>query len=144
MEPPGIQLIDILSVTIPSTVVGLSLAVLITNKLGNELSDDSQYQKKLEDPECRKNLSCSVDAPGGRPGIAFRFTDSNVPCCEWVFFCAQLRTDHYGPIIASLDFDRTGTIRIGRYVLNHSFMLPGLMSISFSVVVGFFVVDLVL
>ena len=39
---------------------------------------------------------------------------------------------NYGPIIASIDFDTTGTTRIGRYILNHSFMLPGLLSMAFS------------
>jgi anaerobic C4-dicarboxylate transporter DcuB len=46
---------------------------------------------------------------------------------------------NYGPLIASVDFDSTGTTRIGRYVLNHSFMLPGLMSITFSVIAGFLI-----
>ena len=39
---------------------------------------------------------------------------------------------NYGPIIASIDFDTTGTTRIGRYIFNHSFMLPGLLSLAFS------------
>ncbi|MDO4643745.1 MAG: anaerobic C4-dicarboxylate transporter [Cardiobacteriaceae bacterium] len=39
---------------------------------------------------------------------------------------------NYGPIIASIDFDTTGTTRIGRYILNHSFMIPGLLSMAFS------------
>ena len=43
---------------------------------------------------------------------------------------------NYGPIIASIDFDTTGTTRIGRYILNHSFMIPGLLSLAFSLVLG--------
>ncbi len=43
---------------------------------------------------------------------------------------------NYGPIIASIDFDTTGTTRIGKYVFNHSFMLPGLLSMAFSVGFG--------
>ena len=31
----------------------------------------------------------------------------------------------YGTLIAAVNFDRSGTTRIGKYVLNHSFMLPG-------------------
>jgi anaerobic C4-dicarboxylate transporter DcuA len=42
----------------------------------------------------------------------------------------------YGTIIAAVNFDRSGTTRIGRYVLNHSFMLPGLISTIVAVVVG--------
>nr|WP_061886203.1 anaerobic C4-dicarboxylate transporter [Aggregatibacter actinomycetemcomitans] len=43
---------------------------------------------------------------------------------------------NYGPIIASIDFDTTGTTRIGKYIFNHSFMLPGLLSMAFSLALG--------
>lgn len=43
---------------------------------------------------------------------------------------------NYGPIIASIDFDTTGTTRIGKYIFNHSFMLPGLISMAFSIGFG--------
>lgn len=39
---------------------------------------------------------------------------------------------NYGPIIAACDFDTTGTTKIGKYIFNHSFMLPGLLSMGFS------------
>ncbi|MFO1153291.1 MAG: anaerobic C4-dicarboxylate transporter [Rhodospirillales bacterium] len=42
----------------------------------------------------------------------------------------------YGSLIAAINFDRTGTTRIGRYILNHSFMLPGLVSTTTAIVVG--------
>lgn len=32
-----------------------------------------------------------------------------------------------GAIIACIAFDRTGTMKIGKYVLNHSYMIPGLV-----------------
>lgn len=35
---------------------------------------------------------------------------------------------NYPTVVAAINFDRTGTTRIGKYVLNHSFMLPGLVS----------------
>jgi anaerobic C4-dicarboxylate transporter DcuA len=35
---------------------------------------------------------------------------------------------NYGTLIAAMQFDRSGTTRIGRYLLNHSFMLPGLIA----------------
>ena len=31
----------------------------------------------------------------------------------------------YGTVLAAVSFDRTGTTKIGKYLLNHSFMLPG-------------------
>jgi anaerobic C4-dicarboxylate transporter DcuA len=35
---------------------------------------------------------------------------------------------NYGTLIAAMQFDRSGTTRIGKYLLNHSFMLPGLIT----------------
>ena len=43
---------------------------------------------------------------------------------------------NYGPIIASIDFDTTGTTKIGKYILNHSFMIPGLLSMLFCLLIG--------
>ena len=43
---------------------------------------------------------------------------------------------NYGPIIASIDFDSTGTTKIGKYIFNHSFMIPGLLSMAFSLAFG--------
>jgi anaerobic C4-dicarboxylate transporter DcuA len=34
----------------------------------------------------------------------------------------------YGTVLAAVSLDQTGTTRIGRFVLNHSFMVPGLVS----------------
>jgi anaerobic C4-dicarboxylate transporter DcuA len=34
----------------------------------------------------------------------------------------------YGTVLAAVSFDQTGTTRIGRYLLNHSFMIPGLVT----------------
>jgi anaerobic C4-dicarboxylate transporter DcuA len=42
----------------------------------------------------------------------------------------------YGTIVAAVAFDSTGTTRIGKYVLNHSFMVPGLVATVVSVVLG--------
>ena len=51
---------------------------------------------------------------------------------------------NYGPIIASIDFDRTGTTKIGSYIFNHSFMIPGLLSMVFSIIFGFIFASFVL
>jgi anaerobic C4-dicarboxylate transporter len=40
-------------------------------------------------------------------------------------------------IIAAINFDRTGSTKIGKYVLNHSFMIPGLVGTITSVLSGF-------
>lgn len=34
----------------------------------------------------------------------------------------------YGTVLAAVSFDATGTTRIGRWLVNHSFMLPGLVT----------------
>ena len=34
----------------------------------------------------------------------------------------------YGTVLAAVSFDRSGTTHIGKYLLNHSFMLPGLVT----------------
>lgn len=43
----------------------------------------------------------------------------------------------YPTLVAAINFDRTGTTKIGKYVVNHSFMLPGLVSIAVAIAVGF-------
>ena len=35
---------------------------------------------------------------------------------------------NYPTVVAAINFDRTGTTRIGKYILNHSFMIPGLVA----------------
>jgi anaerobic C4-dicarboxylate transporter DcuA len=42
----------------------------------------------------------------------------------------------YGTLLAAVSFDQTGTTRIGKYLLNHSFMLPGLVTTISSVLLG--------
>src|SRR5688572_32456357 len=43
---------------------------------------------------------------------------------------------NYGTLIAAMQFDRSGTTRIGRYLLNHSFMLPGIVSTVCAITIG--------
>ena len=35
---------------------------------------------------------------------------------------------NYPTVVAAINFDRTGTTGIGKYILNHSFMMPGLIA----------------
>ncbi len=278
LSPLGILMTDILLITVPSTMFGIMLSAIVTNKLGKELSDDEVYQQRLQDPEYRtliesgKTKVQSTELPQGaglsvllfllgavfvvifgalpelRPsfwhgdsfvpmsmahtieiimltagamilwlcrvkssvvahsdvfiagaraviaifGIAWlgdtffgaheEFLKGNienmVQLAPWTFALAlfvlsilvnsqgattvtliplgillgipewsliamfpavngYFFVPNYGPIIACIDFDTTGTTRIGRYIFNHSFMIPGLLSIFFSVVTGF-------
>jgi anaerobic C4-dicarboxylate transporter len=46
------------------------------------------------------------------------------PAANGLFFIPT-----YGTVVAAVSFDQTGTTKIGKYLLNHSFMLPGLVTI---------------
>ena len=272
LEPQGIHLGDVLMVTIPSTLAGILLACVFVNKMGKELKDDPEYQRRLKDPkyadtfnstassteiEVSKTAKVSVSlflfgallvvlmgaVPSLRPvfdgkpmgmahtieiimlsiGALIIFTckpDSTeitkgsvfhagmraviaifgiawlgdtlmqahitevkdlvkglVETAPWAFAFAlfvlsvlvnsqgatvatlfplgialgipapvligvfvavngYFFVPNYGPIIASIDFDTTGTTKIGKYIFNHSFMLPGLLSMTFCLVFG--------
>lgn len=43
----------------------------------------------------------------------------------------------YPSDLACIGFDTTGTTRIGKFVINHSFLIPGAMCVSTSCVVGY-------
>ena len=49
---------------------------------------------------------------------------------------------NYPTVIAAINFDRTGTTGIGKWVLNHSFMMPGLIATIVSIVVGLLLIQI--
>ncbi len=287
LEPRGITLGDVLMVTIPATFLGLAVACLIVNKLGKELKDDPEYQRRMQDPEFRKMMEQEQQTdeielkPTAKPAVGlflfgaiivvimgaipslrpeflvdaeaqkfvrlgmahtieivmlsvaaliilFCKPDGNaisqgsvfhagmraivaifgiawlgdtltaayigdikmsvstlVEVAPWAFAVALFAMSvmvnsqgattavliplaiaiglpthvilatfvavngyffipNYGPIIASIDFDQTGTTKIGKYIFNHSFMLPGLLSMVFSIIFGFIFAGIVI
>ncbi|MCG3722629.1 anaerobic C4-dicarboxylate transporter [Vibrio cincinnatiensis] len=280
LEPQGITLGDVLMVTIPSTFLGLACACIFVNKIGKELKDDPEYQRRLQDPEFRAEMEQEVKVedieitpqakksvslflfgaiivvfmgaiPSLRPhfdgspmgmahtieivmlsiaaliiltckpdgnaisqgsvfhagmraivaifGIAWlgdtfiaghsdmvkEAVSGLVEVAPWTFAFALFALSvmvnsqgattavlvpvaitlglppaiiiavfvavngyffipNYGPIIASIDFDRTGTTRIGKYIFNHSFMMPGLLSMVFSIGFGLLLSNILL
>lgn len=42
----------------------------------------------------------------------------------------------YGTVLAAVSFDQTGTTKIGKYLLNHSFMRPGLVAVATAVLIA--------
>ena len=50
----------------------------------------------------------------------------------------------YPTLLAAVEMDDTGSTRIGRWVFNHPFMIPGVVAISLSVGLGFLVGNWVL
>jgi len=53
------------------------------------------------------------------------------PAAEGLFFLPT-----YGTVLAAVSFDQTGTTRIGKYLLNHSFMRPGLVTMISTLVIA--------
>lgn len=49
---------------------------------------------------------------------------------------------NYPTIVAAINFDRTGTTRIGKWVLNHSFMIPGIVATAVAICVGLMLIQL--
>jgi anaerobic C4-dicarboxylate transporter DcuA len=64
-------------------------------------------------------------------GIPPQFLIAMFPSVNGYFFIPT-----YGSLIAAINFDLSGTTRIGKYVLNHSFMMPGLVATSVAVLTG--------
>lgn len=49
---------------------------------------------------------------------------------------------NYPTIVAAINFDRTGTTHIGKFVLNHSFMMPGMVATIVAVGAGLLLIQL--
>jgi anaerobic C4-dicarboxylate transporter DcuA len=60
------------------------------------------------------------------------------PAANGIFFLPT-----YGTLLAAVSFDQTGTTKIGKYLLNHSFMLPGLVTIISTIIIALLLSKLV-
>lgn len=49
---------------------------------------------------------------------------------------------NYPTIVAAINFDRTGSTHIGKYILNHSFMMPGMVATVIAVATGLLLIQL--
>jgi anaerobic C4-dicarboxylate transporter len=70
-------------------------------------------------------------------GIAPASLTGMFPAVNGYFFIPT-----YGTLIAAVNFDRSGTTRIGKYVINHSFMLPGIVATVVAVSTGLIIAKL--
>ncbi len=61
-----------------------------------------------------------------------------LPCAYGYFFIPNYPTD-----IATVNMDRSGTTKIGKYVFNHSFMVPGLICVIVSTLVCYFLSSII-
>jgi len=57
-----------------------------------------------------------------------------LPACYAYFFFPFYPSD-----LAAISFDRTGTTHIGKYVLNHSFIVPGFIGVVTATILGYFI-----
>ena len=49
---------------------------------------------------------------------------------------------NYPTVVAAINFDRTGTTGIGKYILNHSFMMPGMVATIVAIVSGILLIQI--
>lgn len=71
-------------------------------------------------------------------GIPAPFLIAMFPAVNGYFFIPN-----YPTVVAAIQFDQTGTTKIGKYILNHSFMLPGLVSTICGIALGFLFIQFV-
>lgn len=70
LEPKGISYLALLSVAIPSTMVAIFIAAIVTNFLGKELADDEIYQARLAKGEVsRRGSNGFVEKPGAKRSL---------------------------------------------------------------------------
>jgi anaerobic C4-dicarboxylate transporter DcuA len=72
-------------------------------------------------------------------GLAPAFLIGIFPAVNGHFFIPG-----YPTLLTAIQFDRTGTTKIGKYVLNHSFMLPGLVTTAAAVIAGLILQSIIL
>jgi anaerobic C4-dicarboxylate transporter DcuB len=65
--------------------------------------------------------------PGAAPSVLLGLMPA---CYAYFFFCFDC---FYRSDLAAISMDRTGTTHIGKSLLNHSFMIPGLIGVSTAV-----------
>lgn len=70
---------------------------------------------------------------GVSPGIIVAFA----PACYGYYILPTYPSD-----LAAIQFDRSGTTKIGKYVINHSFIAPGLIGVFVSCVMGYLLAGL--
>lgn len=69
-------------------------------------------------------------------GIAGPVLLGVLPSVYGYFFIPNYPSD-----IATVNFDRSGTTVIGKYLLNHSFMMPGLISVIVATILGYLITN---
>lgn len=79
---------------------------------------------------------CAIVPLGIALGISPMMLIALFPAVNGYFFIPN-----YPTVVAAINFDRTGTTGIGKWILNHSFMMPGMVATIVSIVVGLLLVQ---
>lgn len=70
---------------------------------------------------------------GVSPAIILAFA----PACYGYYILPTYPSD-----LAAIQFDRSGTTKIGKFVINHSFIMPGLIGVGVSCAIGYLLVSI--
>ena len=62
---------------------------------------------------------------------------ANIIVAGWIACSSNYFIPASGQCVAAIAFDTAGTTKIGKYVLNHSYMLPGLVTTASQVAIGY-------
>ena len=73
--------------------------------------------------------AAEIVGPGGAATLVASF-----PAVTGLFILPTYPTS-----VAAVEFDDTGTTKIGKYVFNHPFIVPGTVTVFVSVIIGFLV-----
>ena len=86
-------------------------------------------------PQRQRGATLVIMLPLGLAlGLPIHLMLGLMPTSYAYFFFAFYPSD-----LAAISMDRTGTTRIGKYLLNHSFMVPGFIGVCTSTVVAYMI-----
>ena len=77
------------------------------------------------------SIIAALGIPAANPG------DSYMLVASFAAVSALFVLPTYPTLLGAVQMDDTGTTRIGKYVFNHAFFIPGVLAIVFSVAFGF-------
>lgn len=140
------SVVQILAVSIPATGFGVLCAAIWSYRRGKDLDKDPRFQEFISDPENKKYVYGDTESLQGkslpkeyyRAMFIFFAGILVISACYGYFFLPTYPSD-----LACIGFDRSGTTRIGKYILNHSFMIPGLIGVISGCCMGFVIAHIV-
>ena len=68
--------------------------------------------------------------------------DSGMLVASFAAVSALFVLPTYPTLLGAVQMDDTGTTRIGKWVFNHAFFIPGVLAIVFSVALGFLAISI--